>query len=139
MSTLLEHLTGIYSEHGKLTPALVVDQARPKSSPLHDRFEWNDKVAGEAYRRVQASELIRSVRVFYSPGEDEDDRSLRAFVASRPEHAPDESTYRPIEEVIADPFAYQLLLNECKREWKAFESKYRHLREFHEIIVGEVA
>lgn len=59
MADLRSALTDIYRARGELTPQLVVDEARPKDAPLHDRFEWDNKVAGEAYRRVQAQQLIR--------------------------------------------------------------------------------
>lgn len=137
MSTLRDHLFAIRDANkGRLTPDLVVDAARPKSSPLHHRFEWNDKAAGEAYRRVQAEQLIREVRVKYTDPKGKQ-QSTRAFVASRFDDYPDDSNYRPIEEVVADPFAYQVLLQECRREWKSFEAKYRHLEEFASIVNGE--
>lgn len=46
-----------------LTPETVVEAARHPKSPLHDQFEWNDGVAGEAYRIQQARALIKRVRV----------------------------------------------------------------------------
>ena len=48
---------------GKLTPELVVQSARSKNSPLHDYFDWDDKVAGVHWRIQQARELIRSIRI----------------------------------------------------------------------------
>lgn len=48
---------------GKLTPADVVDAARPEDAPLHPVFEWDDAEAAEAHRRWQARLLIRSVRI----------------------------------------------------------------------------
>lgn len=36
--------------------------ARPKSHPLHDEFEWDDAIAGERFRLLQAVMLIRRVR-----------------------------------------------------------------------------
>lgn len=46
---------------GLLTPEEVVVAARPKKSPLHDQFEWNDKTAGHQHRLNQARKLISSV------------------------------------------------------------------------------
>jgi hypothetical protein len=48
---------------GTLPPVDVVNSARSPKSPLHRYFEWNDAIAGEAYRLDQARMLIRSVRV----------------------------------------------------------------------------
>lgn len=47
----------------RLTPETVVEAARDPRSPLHDRFQWDDSVAGEAYRLQQARALIKQVRV----------------------------------------------------------------------------
>lgn len=46
-----------------ITPEAVVDAARDQTSPLHDQFEWDDSVAGEAYRLQQARALIKRVTV----------------------------------------------------------------------------
>jgi len=48
---------------GTLLAVRVVDAARPPRSTLHRYFEWDDSIAGEAYRLIQAGALIRSVRV----------------------------------------------------------------------------
>ena len=45
---------------GKLEPQDVVDAARHDNA-LHGAFEWDYSVAGEAFRRDQARNLIRSV------------------------------------------------------------------------------
>lgn len=47
----------------RLTPETVVEAARDPRSPLHDRFQWDDSLAGEAYRLQQARALIKQVRV----------------------------------------------------------------------------
>ena len=56
-------LDRIAQERGGLTPATVVEEARPKDAPLHNAFEWRDKKAGEKYREWQARHMIRSIRV----------------------------------------------------------------------------
>ena len=54
---------------GDLTPQLVVAEAQANRSSagkfLHTRLEWDNRVAGDAWRLEQARELIRSVRVRY--------------------------------------------------------------------------
>ena len=54
----LEALNG-----GRLTPDAVVEDAKDPRSPMHDQFEWDDKVAGHQYRLDQARTLIRAVTV----------------------------------------------------------------------------
>lgn len=49
---------------GKLTPEIVVADAKPIKSPLHGEFEWDDKIAGHKFRLGQARDMIASVRVY---------------------------------------------------------------------------
>lgn len=58
-----EELDRIRSQSGQLTVRAVVKAARPKRSPIHGAFEWDDSVAGERYREYQARNLIRAIRV----------------------------------------------------------------------------
>lgn len=45
-----------------LTRRSIVERAKPKSSPLHRYFDWDDSVAGRRWRLHQAGNLIISVR-----------------------------------------------------------------------------
>lgn len=80
MSNLRDQIEAIRASHGRLTPELVVDEARNPDHPLHHRFDWDDVVAGEKWRRVQAGELIRSVRVIYrnAKGEEQHTREYHS-------------------------------------------------------------
>lgn len=63
-------LTPIQREHlelirattgGTLRPREVLADARNPNSPLHDLFLWNDTEAAEAYRLIQAKEVVKVV------------------------------------------------------------------------------
>jgi hypothetical protein len=56
--TVEAQLKRIYTEHGQLTVDLMLDQARDPKHPLHPHFEWDDSVAGEKYRRMQATQML---------------------------------------------------------------------------------
>ena len=58
-----EELERIRESNGGLTASVVVDQARPKTAPLHPAFTWDNKAAGEQWRLHEARNLIRSVQV----------------------------------------------------------------------------
>ena len=45
----------------KITPVTIVTDAKSKSSPLHNYFEWNDRKASEEYRLQQARSLINHI------------------------------------------------------------------------------
>lgn len=136
MANLRDQLLGIRAQHGRLTPEIVVDEARPEEHPLHARFEWNDTVAAEQWRREQASELIRSVKIRYVDSSAKTGE-VRAFVAVRGESPA--ADYQPTEEALSDPFTAKLLLAEFEREWRAFKARYEHMAEFAEVILRDVA
>lgn len=129
---LHRQLLEIRAESGRLVPQDVVDAARDERHPLHSRFEWDDSVAGEGYRRIQAAELIRSVRVVYAESAEGEPRRVRAWSAL-PDRGPG---YAPTEEIMHDPLASKVLLRQAERELKIFERKYGHLREFRDLIAS---
>lgn len=133
--SLRDQLLQVRAQSGYLTPQVVVDAARPKNHPLHDRFEWNNSVAGEAWRRHQAHELIRSVRIEYTKGEQPKD--VRAFVAL-PREDSLQPTYEPTEAAMADPVQKQLILQQMEREWRTFKARYEDLVEFAEMIISDL-
>jgi hypothetical protein len=130
--SLRDQLQAIYDGHGKLTPAIVVDEARNEEHPLHTRFEWDDAAAGEAWRRQQAHELIRSVRVVYKEADEKNsERSVRAYHAVRTE---DGHAYEPVEKVTEDDFTRRLVLADMEREWKALRRRYDQFEEFLSMV-----
>jgi hypothetical protein len=70
--------------HGHVTPEGVVNAARDPASPLHDKFEWDDGVAAEQYRKEQARSLIRKL-TFISV-----DKGQKVYPAIRYVHDPKE-------------------------------------------------
>lgn len=139
--TLREALQELYNTHGKLTPGLVVDEAREPSDSvtqfLHDRLEWDDEVAGERYRLEQARALIRKVRVEYKPTPRSTIREVRAYVS-----VPDQDTggraYRPTEEVAADPLLSAMLLRELERDWKLLRQRYGDMDQFVTFVRSQL-
>lgn len=51
-------LEKIYTKHSKVDVDVVLKEAAKPTSPLHSYFEWDDAVAGDKYRKVQAYSLI---------------------------------------------------------------------------------
>lgn len=140
MSDLRTQLTGIYKRHGELTPQIVVDEARPEGAPLHDRFEWDDSIAGEKYRLIQAQQLIRVVRSEYTtPGSDEK-KFIRTF--SSLHEASEDGTqqgYAPTEEILENPMTRKLLLRNMERDIAVLKRRYSHLTEFAEMMQAAIA
>jgi hypothetical protein len=135
--SLRDHLQAIYDEHGELTPVLVVDIARDNQHPLHTRFEWNDTVAAEGYRRQQAHQLIKSVRIVYASAKTGAPISIRAFHAvKRPDT--NKYAYEPTAVVMQDPVIMALLRAEMRRNWEAFKRRYEDSEEFWAMVTDDV-
>lgn len=133
--SLRTELQTIYDDHGRLTPSLVVDVARPKNHPLHNRFEWDNRVAGELWRQEQASALIRSVKVVYRKPDSEQKLEVRAFHAIA---GPDGHGYEPNEKVVNDPLLRAIVLRDMEREWKQMKARYSDFEEFYELVRSDL-
>lgn len=137
--SLREQLQAIYEEHRRLTPALVVDVAREPGHPLHARLEWDDSVAGEAYRRQQAQELITSVQIVYRTSEGGKEHKVRAFHAVRSETDGTNGgyAYHPADQVVRDPLLTRLLMQDMEREWRQLKARYDQFVEFWELVKAD--
>lgn len=128
----LKELTRLVDRDGYITPESVLDEARPDGSPLHRYFEWDDDVAAEQYRLVQARQLIvrYSVEVEIQP---EKVIRPRAFVNSSP------GRYTPIADAMRDPDARDRVMQSAIRELSALRRKYEHLCDFDAAIQASSA
>lgn len=134
--SLRDHLQAIYDDHGRLTPALVVDTAKPKSHPLHSRYyAMPDREAAYEYRKVLAAKDIRSVTVVYAEDDGGAERTVRAFHAVRDDEG--NHSYEPVEKVVRSEFLTRLLMADMEREWKALRRRYDHFAEFWELVRSE--
>jgi hypothetical protein len=120
---------------GVLTAELVLREAKKKTSPLHTYFQWDDSEAAKQYRLIQAGDLIRRVKVTYSPREDVSYK-VRAFfnVVSTEEGEESMNIYVPIKDALNTPSYREQLLAEAKRDSETFVKKYKVLNEVKDII-----
>ncbi len=133
-----EELLQIEREEGYIKPEKVVERSRIETAPLHKCFEWNDSIAGEEYRKVQAREIIRRIEIVREEDNSEP-VSIRAFWSTQ--DAPKEEggnrktyAYRGIETVINNDDYREYAFTQALRELEAFERKYRYLTEFDGIL-----
>jgi hypothetical protein len=131
---LRDHLQTIYDEHGKLTPKLVVDEARDPKHPLHNRFEWDDGIAAERYREEQARGLIRLLRVGYRNA-DGDQGHVRSYHSVRTQEG---YSYEPVEKIIESPMLTKILLADMRRDWQALKRRYERFEEFARMIRNDL-
>lgn len=135
--SLRDQLQAIYETNGYLTPELVVETARPKTHPLHNRvFDRAPKEAADAWYRHRAHELIQSVKVEYRKTDGSFGR-LRAFHAVRGDDAP--FVYDPLDKIVANPISAQILLRQMERDWVDLKRRYESFAEFWALIQEDVA
>jgi hypothetical protein len=115
------------ANNGRLMPQTVVEEARKRSNPLHRHFEWNDKIAAEAYRLDQARELIRIIQIEDTDG---DKPARRAFVSV----TDDGKAYRGLNEVLNSQSLQLAVLVTAERELRAFEVRYNELLDICELV-----
>ena len=99
-------------KNGRLDPSDIVNAAREKDSPLHPYFTWDDTEAAELYRRTQACELIRRVKIEITTHETTV-RTVR-YVSVPDSGKPNENDYFNLEKVQRESFR-EILLDELRR------------------------
>lgn len=55
-------LEAIYNKHKVVDIDVILAEAAKPKSPIHGYFEWDDKLAGEKYRRVQCYSMVMASR-----------------------------------------------------------------------------
>ena len=121
-----------------LTAENVVNASRDENAPLHNEFEWDDAIAGENWRRRQASTMIANLVIRVD--ESSNAEPTRAYVMVTTE----DRKYENISVVLKDEDKRKKLLQNAMKELLWFERKYAELEAlagvFKEIDkLGEIA
>jgi hypothetical protein len=132
-SKVVAELKRIAQENGGvLQPETVVDEARPVSSPLHSRFEWDNTIAGQQYRIWQARQLIRVV-VEVLAGTDD---ATNVFVSLSTDREKESGGYRVMAHVLTDAQMRKQMLDDALAELRTFQEKYRRLKELVDVFAA---
>ena len=125
--------------HGVLNGRDILEAARNPEHVLHRFFEWDDPTASEAYRLVQASALIRRVRLSIVRSA-EGTRELSILTTrqfqSRPSMRSALGGYEPIEALLSDEEKRSELLTQVLRELNAYRRRYAQLSELEFVWVA---
>lgn len=113
-----------------LTKKTLVDASRPEDAPLHKAFEWNDAVAGEKYREIQAGKMITNIKIVTKVDET---KKTRGFVTldygvGKP------GVFESTEKVLSVTEKKNRLLTLAIRDLQAFRRKYISLSELGELF-----
>lgn len=112
---------------GKVTPEEILEYARNhKDSELYKCFEWNDSVAAEKYRKIQARSIILNLVI---SKEETKGHTVSCFSLTI-----EPKTYQRTTLFLEQPDEYQALLRRAKAELEAFKRRYHTLVELAEIF-----
>ena len=115
-----------------LTPLAVVDDARPGDSPIHLLFEWDDSVAAEEWRIVQARHALNSIRIVVRrPGEV--DRLVIANINLREEG---QHAYWSSSQVASTPELLDKAIQEALVYMRGWEARWKDIAELAPIFAS---
>lgn len=115
----------------RVTPTIVLDDARSKFSPLHKAFDWDDKTAAEAHRLEQAGNLIRDLIVVIRHDKKDEPRELRAFVSVEREGR---RGYTSLDHAMGDADLRRQVVEQALHELEVWRRQYKEYSELADIF-----
>lgn len=109
----------------QITPKAILDFARDENSELHKCFEWDNDLAAEKYRTIQAGNVIR---MLYIVPKNADAPPVR--VLSRTS----DTVYQPTRTFVKNQNEYEDLLKRALSELESFRLKYKTLSELEQVF-----
>ena len=116
----------IISAQGEVSASQLVDASRPRTSPSHNAFEWNDAKAGEEYRLWQARGYLRRISVTTSETQQEAVRLINIPPADSKVEGR-EGRYKPITDVVQIEDEYERALRQLKSQLDKIQFAYEEL------------
>lgn len=110
----------------EITPESVLELARDKKSEIHNDFEWNNDVAAEKYRLIQARKMIQ---MFVIQQEEPEQPKVRALQITT-----EKSVYQPTKLFLKQDDEYNALLKRALAELESFKQKYKTLSELEAVF-----
>lgn len=113
---------------GQLTTGAVVEAAKPKRSPLHGGFEWDDSLAAAEHRSYQARKMVNSLRIVIVGEEAQEPQRLFLNVRYSGGHA-----YSTVDHILSDEELYQSVLDDAVGALKAWQKRYKEIKELRKV------
>lgn len=125
-----EHFEKIEKKFGEVNRENVLESARPKKSPIHELFEWDDSVAAEQYRLTQAGLLITNLDVEIEEA-DKEPTVVRAFMNISEST---KGTFINVNSAFQNGDTREIVLKRALQELQAFKKKYFELSELADVF-----
>jgi len=130
--TILAELRRIAAENGGfLAPVQIVQAARPKDSPLHGKFTWDNRKAAEEYRLWEARELVK---VYWYVAEGSRER-VPVFISLSSDR-PVKAGYRSSADVLANPDQRGEWLQMALADLQSWKRSYAALTELKPVFAA---
>ena len=116
---------------GVCPPSALVEEARPKASPLHPLFTWDNKTAAESWRRQEARQVINAVVMIDERTEEVRPAFLHITLTEDDELR---EGYAPFDVVLSDEDSRRQVIDEALRYLNGFKRRFAHLSEFRPVL-----
>ena len=127
-------LERLEKQHGTITPKIVLDDSREETAPLHKCFEWDDGIAAEKYREVQAGHIIRSIVVVIKNDVNvKESQTIRAMVNVAPSNQR-QGAFMSTVVAMENPSTRKQILATALSELRAFQKKYAGFAELAKVF-----
>lgn len=125
----------IIEQKGELTHLEVLEYAREnEDSELHKCFEWDDTIAGELYRRHQASHILSHISFVVSEdNKPKEKQKVYVSIVNKEE----KRVFKNIERVVKNDEEYEQLLQSTQQALETLRLKYEKLikkEDFKDLI-----
>lgn len=107
---------------GAITAAMLLDSAKPVTSPIHDFFMWNDAQAGHLYRLGQARWYIKGIEIVV-----EHDGRKERQKANHLVQRGEERVYASFQTVVENQDMAEQVLAKAKQELVSWYHRYQRL------------
>lgn len=115
-----------------VTPADVLADARSQASPFHGAFVWDDSLAAEQHRLMQAGHILRClvyVRIRVHHPKEKKARTYRKVRAFHPVKHKGARGYQSTTRILSDAEMRAQMLQQAFDELSAIRARYKQLTE----------
>lgn len=116
-------------QDGRLRTVDVVKAAAKPESPLHPAFTWDDKIAAERCRLMEAQELIRHVVVYDEQSKVERKAFYTITVSPNEDEGGPDRYYQSVQVLAHSPDEYDRALRQALGNLRGAESSLNALKE----------
>lgn len=124
-------VSSFLQEAGPIDSEQIVSLAKSRSCPLHKYFEWDDAIAGHAYRLTQARHLVLSIQI-----ESVDTGEItRAFESVTIDNR---RAYVPIQTIVQSEELVGQVIENALRQLRYWSAKHQKLKKLFGGVFDEI-